>query len=184
MFSDIEQKMFLILYIFTKIQYSSCQIILPQNWWTPGLPLKNMRCQVLHFGHGLIGIYRLAVWRNLKWLCYIVRNLCQNSILRDAKMHNQKYNIWELVYSEKISKETYGVKWVKDKGRIMMQTHFRYLLWEAYLSTCSVFFQTTFKLYCSLLGEEPKTSDFESEFLMLLSHTQLNLLLQESLPSQ
>lgn len=147
MFSDIEQKMFLILYIFTKIQCSSCQIILPQNWWTPGLPLKDVHCQVLHFGHGLISIYRLAVWQNLKWLCYGVSNLCQNSITRDAKMHNQKYNIWELVYSEKISKETYGVKWVKDKGRIMMQTHFSYLLWEAYLSTYSVFFQTTFKSY-------------------------------------
>lgn len=48
----------------------------------------------------------------------------------------------------------------------------------------SIFSDNFQKLYCSLLGEEPKTSDFESEFLMLLSHTQLNLLLQESLPSQ
>ena len=77
------------------------------------------------FNHYLL--YNLLVWWNLKWICYYVtRNLCQNSILRDAKMHNQKCNMWELVSSEKKSKEIHRVKWVKDTH--VKQTHCRYML--------------------------------------------------------
>lgn len=59
----------------------------------------------------------------------IVWNKFQNSILRDAKRHNQKY-MWELAYSEKNAKDIVEVKWVNDQGRIRkhMSTSFRYVL--------------------------------------------------------